>query len=196
MISPLMIAEFNRRQALLACLNLFLGTIASVLVFAFFLLAATMVFRWIGTKPHPDLPAGIALACVVLVFVFGILEHRRGGGHREFHESDLYPGFDLSTGSGYWANAQVQEVTAPAYLVSQVCLAAPLQFLRAISRLQSRLPDSPDLEQRLASLLEIVNRTSGWHPIRHYDDRAEEIGYLIRMEKIQFSPRKGTVRSL
>lgn len=191
-----MIAEFNRRQTLLACVNVALGGIAAVFSFAFFLLAATMVFRWIGSKPHPGLPVWSALACVVLVFVLGVIEHRRGGGHLGPHESDLYPGFDLSTGSGYWANARVQEVTAPAYLVSQVCLAAPLQCLRAISRLRSRLPVSPDLERRLTSLLDSVNATAGWHPVRHYADQSEEIGHLIRMEKVQFSPRKGMVRSL
>ena len=90
----------------------------------------------------------------------------------------------------------MQEVTAPAYFLSQLFLAAPMQVMRGISRIQSRIPESPQLELGLVSLLQEVNANPSWHPLRTYTNRAEEIGYLIRMEKIQFSPRKGTVRPL
>lgn len=191
-----MITAFNRRQTLLALLNFLTGAAAAVAAFLFFRFAAVMAIKGFGFSSPPDLPVWIAWTCLILVFVFGILEHRRGGGHAEFHETDLYPGFDLSSGSGYWANVRVQEVTAPAYFLSQIFLAAPLQILRGIGRLRSRLPESLDLEQRLASLLETVNANPAWHPLRIYTDRAEEIGCLVRMEKIQFSPRKGSVRRL
>lgn len=191
-----MIEAFNRRQTLLAVLNFALGGVAAVLAFVFFWIAAGMILQWFGVSWSSEAPIWIALACVVLVVILGILEHRRGGGHSDYHETDLFPGFDRSTGSGYWANSRVQEVTAPAYFLSQIFLAAPLQVLQGLDRLHSRLPGTRDLEERLASLLETVNANPSWHPLRGYGDRAEEIGYLIRMEKVQFSPRKGTVRRL
>lgn len=191
-----MIAAFNRRQTLLALLNFLVGAMAAIAAWFFFRFAAFMALEGFGVSSSPDLPVWIAWACLSLVMVFGILEHRRGGGHADFHETDLYPGFDLSSGSGYWANVRVQEVTAPAYFLSQIFLAAPLQILRGMDRLRSRLPESLDLQQRLASLLETVNANPAWHPLQTYADRSEEIGCLVRMEKIQFSPRKGTVRRL
>jgi uncharacterized membrane protein len=191
-----MIEAFNRRQTLLAVLNFALGGIAAVLAFLFFRIAAGMTLQWFGVSWSSEKPVWIAVACVVLVVILGILEHRRGGGHRDYHETDLFPGFDRSTGSGYWANARVQEVTAPAYFLSQIFLAAPLQVLRGLERLHSRLPGTRDLEERLTTLLETVNANPSWHPLRGYGDRAGEIGYLIRMEKVQFSPRKGSVRRL
>lgn len=191
-----MIEAFNRRQTLLAVLNFFLGGIAAILAFVFFWIAAGMILRWFEVSRFSEAPVWIALACVFLVVILGILEHRRGGGHSDYHETDLFPGFDRTTGSGYWANTRVQEVTAPAYFLSQLFLAAPLQVLHGMERLRSRLPATMELEQHLTSLLETVNANSSWHPLRGYGDRAEEIGYLIRMEKVQFSPRKGTVRRL
>ncbi len=191
-----MIAAFNRHQTLLAAFNCLLSAIAVVATFVFFLAATAMVMKGFGFKGPPGLPFWVASVCLLFVMVFGIFEFRRGGGHHGYHESDLYPGFDLSTGSGYLANHRVQEVTAPAYILSQIFLAAPMQLMKGIDRIQSRIPETEDLERRLDSLLREVNATPKWHPLLTYANRAEEIGYLIRMEKIQFSPNKGTVRPL
>lgn len=191
-----MIAAFNRRQALLAALNGFLGVAAAAATFVFFHLATTMISRGFGFDGPPGLALGVAAACLVFVTIFGVFEFRRGGGHCGYHESDLYPGFDLSTGSGHFANYRVQQVTAPAYLLSQVFLAAPMQLMRALERLCSRIPESADLEQRLGSLLREVNATPKWHPLRTYAARSREIAHLIRMDQVQFSPNKGMVRPL
>lgn len=128
-----MIDAFNRRQTLLAALNFLLGGIGAILAFVFFRIAAGMILRGFEVSRFSEAPVWIALACVVLVVILGILEHRRGGGHSDYHETDLFP-------------------------------------------------------------LETVNANPSRHPLRAYGAQTEEIGYLIRMEKVQFSPRKGTVR--
>ena len=81
-----MIAAFNRHQRLLACLNFIVGVLATVAAFVFFLIATRMILRWFDVSHRSEISLGITLVCVVLVFVFGVLEYRRGGGHAEFHE--------------------------------------------------------------------------------------------------------------
>lgn len=191
-----MIAAFNRKQTLLAIGNFVVSAVAAVLAYFFFRYATVMILEGFSRRSDSALPGWIGIGGLVFVFVAGTLEYRRGGGHSEFHETDLFPGFDLSIGSGYWANSQVQQVTAPAYFLSQIFLAAPLQFFRGMDRLRSRLPESGDLEQRLRALLDVLNANPAWHPLRTYADQAEEIGDLIRMEQVQFSPHKGSVRRL
>ncbi|MBP6783295.1 MAG: hypothetical protein KA152_05865 [Verrucomicrobiales bacterium] len=192
-----MIAAFNRRQTLLAVLNFLTSALALILAFGFFWYAARMAMHGFDLGDRDSCaPVLIAAVLVPLVFIYGVFEFRRGGDHYAYYESDLFVGFDRSTGSGYTADSYVQQVTGPAYFVTQVILAAPFQFMKGIARLRSRIPESSGLEIELASLLSAVNVTPKWHTARTYSDRGENLGYLIRMGEIQFSPSKGMVRPL
>lgn len=191
-----MIAAYNRRQTLLAAGNFCLSLLATIVTFAFFFFGSKMTAKNFEVDLPSYFPGVLAISAVTFIMVYGIFEFRRGAGHSAFHESDLYPGFDLSFGSGYLANYRIQQVTAPAYFLSQFFLAAPLQLMEGITRLRSRIEDSHGLETQLASVLGQINATPKWHPLATYHQCATEVGYLIRMGKVQFSPNKGTVRPL
>ncbi len=49
------------------------------------------------------------------------------------------------------------------------------------------------LSQRLNVLLEDIDSTSKWHPIKNYQDQSQALTYLLQMDAIQFSPRKGLI---
>ena len=84
-------------------------------------------------------------------------------------------------------------VTAPAYILTQIFLSAPLQWLKARDRLRSLITENPELEQRLKVLLEDIDNTSRWHSIKNYQDQSQALTYLVQMDAIQFSPRKGLI---
>lgn len=191
-----MIAAYNRRQTLLAAGNFLLSLLATIVTFAFFFFGSKMTAKNFGIVLPSDFPGWLAIGAVTFIMIYGIVEFRRGAGHSAFHETDLYPGFDLSFTSGTLANYRIQQVTAPAYFLSQFFLAAPLQLMEGITRLRSRIEESHGLETQLTSVLDQVNATQKWHPLSLYTHCATEVGYLIRMGKVQFSPNKGTVRPL
>ena len=191
-----MIAAYNRRQTLLAVGNFLLSFLATVVTGAFFFVGTKMTAMNFGVDLSPNFPGWLAIGAVTFILIYGIIQFRRGAGHSAFHETDLYPGFDLSFTSGYLANYRIQQVTAPAYFLSQFFLAAPLQLMEGITRLRSRIEESHGLETELTSVLDRVNATQKWHPLSLYTHCATEVGYLIRMGKVQFSPNKGTVRPL
>jgi hypothetical protein len=68
--------------------------------------------------------------------------------------------------------------------------------MEGITRLRSRIEESHGLETQLTSVFDQINATQKWHPLATYNHCANEVGYLIRMGKVQFSPNKGTVRPL
>lgn len=175
-------------------LNFAAAVFAGVATYAFFLISASVIVKNFASAAPPDLPFWVASACLVCVVAVGIVEFRRGAEHSEFHETDLYPGFDLASGSGYRANRWVQPVSATSFVLSQFFLAAPLQLMKGIERLRSRIPETAGLETELAALLAQIESNPKWHPMRPYADRSEALGYLVRMEKVLFSPNKGRVR--
>lgn len=192
-----MIASFNRRQTLLAAGHFLLSLLAVVVTYRFFLYAADEVLELLKVlpfyfAPSASLPHWIAIGCTSIVIVYGIWYGVRGGGHFDFHQSDLYLAPDYSN-IGY---TDFRSIGTLAHLLSQIFLAAPLQTLTGIACLKSRLPEDPELEHLLSTLLSRVEGTRKWHPTTVYTGHTTELGYLVRMGKVLFSPSKGLVSPL
>jgi hypothetical protein len=119
---------------------------------------------------------------------------RRGFGQQDFLDSEFSAGFDRSTASGCWANYQTADARGASYLMSQVALAAPIQLLKGFDLLRSRIEIQPGLNAELEVLLEMIRRRKAWHPISEYGQRSIHVAYLIRMGKVDFSPRKGVIK--
>ncbi len=87
-------------------------------------------------------------------------------------------------------------VTGPSYMLSQIFLAGPIQLMKAIGRFRSLIPYSDTLKARIQRQLEKIETAKKWQDLSEYRDNALETLYLIRMNKVQYSPRKIRIRSL
>ncbi|MCB1231962.1 MAG: hypothetical protein KDN19_16960 [Verrucomicrobiae bacterium] len=119
----------------------------------------------------------------------------RGFGSQDFLESDFANGFDRSSASGMWANHQIAEARGLSYVVSQIALAGPLQLLKAYDLIRSRIVAERGLETNLETTLQSIESKRGWQPIANYRGKESEVMYLIRLGKLEFSPRKGVIKA-
>ena len=159
-----MITTYNRNQKLLATINLIAGLCLLIVAAGFFYLAFGFILKSFGITHDETLVIGLAAGAMLIIFISGFLNHRSGVGTYGYHESDLFLQ-SVSSGGGI-AEHYAGRVSAPAYLLTQVFLSASLQWLKARDRLRSLLKDDPELEQRLKLLLEDIDSTSKWHPIK------------------------------
>lgn len=169
------------------------GTILLLFTFTFFYIAFFFILKTYGFAHPVSLIIGMASCALLVVCITGFRNHQSGFGTYSYHESELFLNLDTSTGGGNAMDRYATQVTGPAYMLSQIFLSAPLQCLKGLDRLRSLIRDDPKLDQGLRILLEEINTNGKWHPIKNYQDRPEEISYLIQMHAVQFSPRKGLV---
>ena len=141
-------------------------------------------------------PHWIAVGMVVLVTLSGVLTWRSGRGHYGMEHSDLYIDLEHLSGGAVAVEHYYNRAAGSAHLLSQLFLAGPLQLLKALQRLRSLLPKGPDMESRLTQLLGEIRNRNKWHPIGEYGVRIELVGHLIRMNKVDFSPAKGTIKAV
>lgn len=190
-----MIERFNRRQFGRAVLALILGTAATGITAAFFWLGLGFFLNSFSLEAYAAwLPPVVGLS-MVAVFWTGWDLWRRGFSYQDFADSSFATGFDTSTAGGVHANLATYEARGAGYLLSQIALSAPLQFLKAGDLLRSRITPDLGLESELESLLEKIRAKNRWHPITDYPDRRIEVMYLVRMGLADFSPRKGSLKA-
>ncbi len=189
-----MIESFNRLQAAKTVGALLLGTATAAITLTFFYWTALVVLSGMGAVNRQLAAWTCALLALGLVMVVGLMRGTQGRGHYNYAESGLMPGFDESTASGFVANRKTMRLTAPAYLLGQLFLASPLQFLQAKRHWERRLPDEHGLESNLHALLTEIESVGKWHDAQTYDTRMRELLFLVRLGRVEFSPRKGRVR--
>ena len=85
-------------------------------------------------------------------------------------------------------------ITGPAYLLTQLFLAAPLQICRGISRLRGLVAEEPGLDAELSGLLGKIREEGKWHSTRVYAGKDRLLAILVQMGEVLFSPRKGSIR--
>ena len=190
-----MISRFNVIQALRAFLALFLGlgAMAFTAVLTWGLLRAVLD-RWNLERFEMWAPYGTA-AVLVIVFYTGWDRWRRGFGQAEFSESFFAESFDNSVGGGMHANLALADDRIIGYVVTAIALAAPLQLLKTYDLVRSLIPNHAALELSLKRLLGTIESMGRWHAITDYTGQEREIMYLVRMGKIDFSPRRGSLRA-
>jgi hypothetical protein len=88
-----------------------------------------------------------------------------------------------------------QRITGPAYVLSQLFLSGPLQLMKGVSRFRSLIKPDAAFEARLVEMLEALRLKKTWHPATAYAGREKELSALISMDRVEYSPRKGTVHT-
>ena len=188
-----MISAFNRRQTFRAIVAVILCLLAYAFGFGFFSLGYFMVgFLTEFSFPYDWLviPGGI----LVVVTACGIWQARSGSGHYGYQDSDLRWDVPVETPGGAVVDFYAHRVTAPAHAATQILLAGPLQAIKAVALIRSRIPESAGLELKLEAARSAVAAKGGWHSLADHAEIMQEIAYLIRMEKVEFSPRGGRIK--
>ena len=190
-----MIASYNRRQTILGCINLIAGLLALAAAAVFFYGVASFVLSRFGVDNAKPISIAFSAAALLIVFISGIHLQRKGKGNYGYQDGDLMPKWEMVSGGSFAVDFYRNRITAPAHALNQLFLCAPLQLIKGIGRLRSRLNPDRALEQRLVALLADINAKDKWETLDDYPQQIQELQYLIRMEKIQFSPRTGKLRS-
>lgn|GEM_PF-5379994 len=133
---------------------------------------------------------------MILIFVIEIFRYLRGLEHSRYIGSDLFPDMEIPSGGAAMTRIYANRVTGPSYMLSQIFLAGPIQLMKAIGRFRSLIPYSDTLKARIQRQLEKIETAKKWQDLSEYRDNALETLYLIRMNKVQYSPRKIRIRSL
>jgi len=189
-----MIASFNSKQVILAILNIILGLIAYGLTFAFFYFGFGFIIRGFGLDSVEPFLLPIVILLLILVSVVAYRRWHSGKGHEEYARSGLYVDFGDDSYAAGAAAFYMQQITGPAHVLSQVALAGPLQFLKAIGRFRSLLPADPGLERELKELLEEIRAHGKWHHINDYPGRELNVIVLVQMGKVDLNPRNGKLK--
>jgi hypothetical protein len=134
-----------------------------------------------------------AVVGLVLITVGGVLHGRSGQGHYGFEDSGMQVELEPVSGSAFMVQLYANRVTVPAYFLTQLFLAGPLQCLKAVACFKSSVKDESGLGARLLALQAEVDARPKRHRISEYPGRERELFLLARMGRIAFSPRKGTV---
>lgn len=176
-------------------LSLLLSILAYALTAAFFYYGFNLVASSFDLDvPEWSYPA-FAAAMVIIVTIVGVIRHRQGMGHIGYDQIDPFAGKELCGGASHYVAYETMRFTGPAYVILGMALAGPFRMCAAISRFRSILPGDPGLERNLTELLDEVRRVDRWQDLSDYTHRSEEMTMLIRMGKVDFSPRKGRLRA-
>jgi hypothetical protein len=72
-------------------------------------------------------------------------------------------------------------------MLTQLFLSGPLLLLRSLTLVSSRIPESPELSNRLQQALELLRAANKWQSLSDYPSHRTEILYLAQMGLIDFS---------
>ena len=189
-----MIDRYNRNQIIRAILAIIGGLLCSWLAYLFFRYMPAWVAAQFG---HPFSSGGavvVGLSGMAVVFFSGYRTWKGRGGLYSYHESALYHDLGSDSAGAVLVDIYAHRVTGPAYVISQIFLAGPLLFLRAVALVKSLMPVSRDLNERLESTLGLIRSANKWQSLSEYPNRESEVLYLARMDFIDFSAHKGSPR--
>lgn len=191
-----MIRRHNRRQLLLAALDLVGGTVALAATAGFFYFVPWYVIDRFDIDAPASVPAWSAAMGVVVTVVTGLFERRRGRAPGEVTDSgvrELFFNIGPAASRVIMLHRRAAWAAAWGSALTEIFLFAPHLLFRSVDRLRARVPESRVLERELVSLLAEIEHEGKWHSISRYGDRFRPLGQLIAMEAIDFSPTKGLV---
>jgi hypothetical protein len=177
-----LIPAFNSRQIALAIWNFCLSAVSFAICYGFFYFAAYWLISQFRVSSLAGREPLFAVGLVILTAFLGWLRAREDKGLYGFHESGVFLNADPTTGVGYLAQRDIQRVTGPAYVLSQIFLAGSLQLLRGLTRLRDLLPPSEELEASLVATLAEIRRRNKWEGSEDYPQQVREVFLLNRMK--------------
>jgi hypothetical protein len=191
-----LIPSYNRRLLIAGVARVFASLVAYAIAYLFFDWALSFSGHRFGIGTLDHWSAAITLVLLALISVSGYRRWRNNEEHYGYQDSELFVPLDeLESGGGYAIGTRVNQVTALAYMLGQIFLAAPLQLCRGVENFRKMIRATPELEDQLAKLIAEINSTRKWEPVAKYRDYLEPLALLINMDRIDFSRRKQTVKA-
>lgn len=186
-----MIRQYNRSELLLGISSVLAGAFGYGCVYLFFRHAPEYVLAKFGIRGPDSWFVACSLVVLVLISASGYRLWKRRGGFCSYLESGLYHELDLSSGGACAADHYAHQVTAPAYLLSQLFLSGPLMTLRGIARFKNRIDPDPSVEHRLEQTLAMLRSINKWQSLSEHPGNEDAILLLAKMGRIDFSTARG-----
>jgi len=189
------IKKFNRNQFIYGSLRLLLSLFVFILTYGFFRWVVSAINHSLELELSSTILLGIPSVCVLAIAIAGI--YRWKTGQREFTitESFISHQLDTDTGGAWGTQNYMNRVTGPAYFLTMLFLAAPMQMIKAYEHFQSVIPLNDQLEQRMIQLLAELQSENKWQDFDARPDHRRELIFLINMGKVEYSPQKGRIRA-
>ena len=188
-----MIRRFNRRQGIRAVGSILIGIVAYLLAFAFFYFVANRA----ASMLPPGLPdwfeSAASASILAIITVSGWIRHRRNEA-ADLSDAVMWKG-DVDMPGAFVAQDRINQVSATAWMLSQLFLAGPQRILQAFDLWRSCLPVGTDLEQRMLLLLRELRSRNQWVPVESFQQHGEALAALIRTGHVEFSSIKGRLRA-
>ncbi|MEM7386980.1 MAG: hypothetical protein AAF514_18735 [Verrucomicrobiota bacterium] len=191
----MIIEDYNRRQITRGSLAAILSLLATVLSYLFFWAASQLIIGYFDA----DLPAYafhlVAAGCIGLVYLSGWRYASTGKRQKTFADSNFFVTLDHDSGGAWFAQYYARRYMVPFYVLSQLCLAGPLQGFKAWRLLKSPIRYDANREGRIRTLLAKIESAEGWKKVSEFELELDDLRILIVMDRIGFSPTKGLVRA-
>ena len=188
-----MLRRFNRRQRIRAVGSILIGIVAYLLAFAFFYFVANRA----ASMLPPGLPdwfeSAASASILAIITVSGWIRHRRNEA-ADLSDAVMWKG-DVDMPGAFVAQDRINQVSATAWMLSQLFLAGPQRILQAFDLWRSCLPVGTDLEQRMLLLLRELRSRNQWVPVESFQQHGEALAALIRTGHVEFSSIKGRLRA-
>ena len=145
----------------------------------------------------PGLPdwfeSAASASILAIITVSGWIRHRRNEA-ADLSDAVMWKG-DVDMPGAFVAQDRINQVSATAWMLSQLFLAGPQRILQAFDLWRSCLPVGTDLEQRMLLLLRELRSRNQWVPVESFQQHGEALAALIRTGHVEFSSIKGRLRA-
>ena len=189
-----MISRYNHCQTLKAVVMFAGGVLCCGLAFLFFRYLPVVVAWQLGRTLPVWVGNGIGILGLAAAWFSGYRVWKARGGLYGYHESGLYHDLGEDTSGAFIVDRYAHRVTAPAYVLGRIFMAGPVGILKARTLLASRIPGSPELEARLDDALVALRSAGKWQGLADYPGLKDEVLYLARMGRIDFTAHNGIPR--
>ncbi len=188
-----MIRRFNRRQRIRAVGSILIGIVAYLLAFAFFYFVANRAASMLPPGLPDCFESAASASILAIITVSGWIRHRRNEA-ADLSVAVMWKG-DVDMPGAFVAQDRINQVSATAWMLSQLFLAGPQRILQAFDLWRSCLPVGTDLEQRMLLLLRELRSRNQWVPVESFQQHGEALAALIRTGHVEFSSIKGRLRA-
>lgn len=190
-----MIKKFNREQLIYGCLRGLLSLALFVVVYVFFSYIASLFAENFELNISSKVIVAIASACVLGIAASGFHRWKNGQGHFTIAEALIPDNTHTSLLNWHTYQKDLTSNATATYLLTTLFLAAPIQALKAYDHFQSIIPLDSALEDRMLALLAHLKQLNKWQNFTDHPGKERELIFLIKMDKVQYSPTKGAIKA-
>jgi hypothetical protein len=191
-----MIKRFNRQQVIFCILQFTAGMALLLIPWVLLFWTATFLMGYVFWNFFLTESQVASLGTAIFVFV-GIRKWSGGGeGFPIFKDAAFHACLNLDPKAALMRERDNDRVTDLSDLLSQILCSGPRFMCTAMAHIHARLPEDPDLEERMSYAIERMRAKGEWEQASKYKDYAQEVGALIRCGLVDFSVTRQQLKAV